>query len=89
MFQPQTGYYQDIVAMATTIFEWLLLRHPFVDGDKREALFAIDVFLRLNALQISVSLNPTHVFLTGLLERNQCSFENLEPCVRAAIRKTW
>jgi death-on-curing protein len=87
LFRPQTGYYADMVAMATALFESLLLNHPFVDGNKRVAFFATDVFLRLNGWRFSVSPEPAHSFLIGLLERNECSFDNLEPWVRESIQK--
>ncbi len=87
LFRPQTGYYADMVAMATALFESLLLNHPFVDGNKRVAFFATDVFLRLNGWRFSVSPEPAHTFLIGLLERNECGFDNLEPWVRESIQK--
>jgi death-on-curing protein len=87
LFRPQTGYYGDMVAMATALFESLLLNHPFVDGNKRAAFFATDVFLRLNGWRFSVSPEPAHTFLISLLERNECSFENLEPWIRESIKK--
>lgn len=46
LFRPQTGYYGDIVEMAAAMFESLLMNHPFVDGNKRVAFFATDVFAR-------------------------------------------
>ena len=87
LFRPQTGYYEDIVTMATALFESLLLNHPFIDGNKRVAFFATDVFLRLNGWKFSVSPEPAHTFLIILLERNECSFDNLEPWVRESIKK--
>ena len=87
LFRPQTGYYGDMAAMATALFESLILNHPFIDGNKRVAFFATDVFLRLNGWRFSVSSEPAHVFLIGHLERNECSFDNLEPWIRKSITK--
>jgi death-on-curing protein len=87
LFRPQTGYYEDLVTMATALFESLLLNPPFIDGNKRVAFFATDVFLRLNGWKFSVLPEPAHAFLIGLLERNECSFDNLEPWVRESIKK--
>ena len=87
LFRPQTGYYVDMVAMATALFESLLLNHPFVDGNKRVAFFATDVFLRLNGWKFSVSPEPAYAFLIGLLERNECNFDNLEPWIGESIKK--
>ena len=87
LFRPQTGYYQDLASMATALFESLILNHPFIDGNKRVAFFATDVFLRLNGWRFSVSSVPAHDFLVGLLERNEFSFDNLDPWVRGSIKK--
>ena len=47
LFRPQTGYYEDIVAEAAALLESLAINYPFVDGNKRIAFAAADVFLRL------------------------------------------
>lgn len=48
VFRPQCGYYGDIVEEAAALLESLLINHPFVDGNKRVAFAACDVFLRIN-----------------------------------------
>ena len=55
MFRPRTGYYADIVEEAAALFESLAMNHPFVDGNKRVAFAATDVFLRLNGYRIERS----------------------------------
>ena len=85
LFRPQTGYYRDIAEMAAALFESLLMNHPFVDGNKRVAFFAVDVFLRLNGLKLEVEPEPAHAFLIGLLENNQCDFDRLLPWLRNAM----
>lgn len=47
-FRPQCGYYEDIIAEAAALVESILTCHPFVDGNKRVAFAACDVFLRIN-----------------------------------------
>jgi len=47
LYRPQTGYYKDIVAEAAALMESLAIHHPFVDGNKRIAFAATDVFLRI------------------------------------------
>ena len=87
LFRPCTGYYQDIAEMATALFESLLMNHPFVDGNKRVAFFATDVFLRLNGWKLAVEANAAHDFIVGLLERNECDFERLLPWVRQSLKR--
>ena len=48
VFRPQCGYYADITEEAAALLESLLINHPFVDGNKRVAFAACDVFLRMN-----------------------------------------
>ena len=55
LYRPRSGYYNDVAEMATALFESLLMNHPFVDGNKRLAFFATDVFLRLNGWRLDVA----------------------------------
>ena len=67
LFRPQTGYYEDLAEMSAALFESLIMNHPFVDGKKRVAFFATDVFLRLNGHKLEVAASEAHPFLIGLL----------------------
>lgn len=82
LFRPRTGYYDDLAEMATALFESLLMNHPFVDGNKRVAFFASDVFLRLNGWKLEVEADSAHGFLIGLLDRGECDFARLLPWLR-------
>ena len=82
LFRPQTGYYDDLPSMAAAMFESLLLNHAFVDGNKRVAFFATDVFLRLNGWKIQVDNVEGHQFLIGNLEAGSCDYETLRVWIR-------
>jgi death-on-curing protein len=86
LFRPRTGYYRDLTEMAAALFESLLMNHPFVDGNKRVAFFATDVFLRLNGSKLAVAPDAAHRFLVGLLESRRCDFDHLLPWIRRAVR---
>jgi death-on-curing protein len=58
------------------------MNHPFVDGNKRVAFFATDVFLRLNGYKLNVDAKKAHRFLIGLLENDCCTFDRLLPWIR-------
>jgi death-on-curing protein len=58
------------------------MNHPFVDGNKRVAFFATDVFLRLNGFKLQVDAHEAHRFLIGLLENNRCELRHLLPWIR-------
>ena len=51
-YRPQSGYYADVVEEACALLESLLINHPFVDGNKRVAFAACDVFLQTNGYHI-------------------------------------
>lgn len=85
LFRPQTGYYRDLPEMAAALFESLLMNHPFVDGNKRVAFFATDVFLRLNGWRLQVQADDAHQFLIGLLERQEADFAHLLSWIRAHL----
>jgi len=87
LFRPRTGYYRDLAEMGAALFESLLMNHPFVDGNKRVAFFATDVFLRLNGSKLAVSPNAAHRFLMGLLEAGNCDFDRLLPWIRRSTRE--
>ncbi|MGD8642760.1 MAG: type II toxin-antitoxin system death-on-curing family toxin [Chromatiales bacterium] len=82
LYRPQTGYYEDLAQMAAALFESLIMNHPFVDGNKRVAFFATDVFLRLNGYKLNVDAKKAHRFLIGLLENDCCTFDRLLPWIR-------
>ena len=46
-----TSPYADLVEMAAAYLFYLCRNHPFIDGNKRTALGACLVFLRLNGLE--------------------------------------
>jgi death-on-curing protein len=87
LFRPQTGYYEDLAEMGTALFESLIINHPFIDGNKRVSFFATDVFFRLNGYKLEVVTTEAHPFLIGLLEKGECSYENLLPWIRHSIIK--
>jgi len=85
LYRPQTGYYADLAEMAAALFESLIMNHPFVDGNKRVAFFATDVFLRLNGYKLKVDAKKAHRFLIGLLENDNCSYDVLLPWIRRHV----
>ncbi len=71
--------------MAAALFESLLMNHPFIDGNKRVAFFATDVFLRLNGWRMKVDPKEAHAALIGLLEQGVCDFDHLLPWIRRSL----
>lgn len=81
LFRPQTGYYDDLAQMAAALFESMIINHPFVDGNKRMAFFACDVFLRLNGWKLTVGAKTGHAFIIGSLKKTQLDFDHLLPWI--------
>lgn len=77
LHRPRTGYYRDLTEMAGALFESLLNNHPFVDGNKRVAFFATDVFLRLNGWKLEVNAERAEADLIGMLSRHEATFDHL------------
>ena len=88
LYRPCTGYYQDIAEMAAALFESLIMNHPFVDGNKRIAFFATDVFLRLNGWKLAIEADAAHQFIIDSLETNTCDYAHLLPWVKAMLKRT-
>ena len=55
VFRSQSGYYEDLEQEACALLENLLINHPFVDGNKRTAFAACDIFLRINGAKIQAT----------------------------------
>ena len=66
--QTMDGQYlhRDIIEMAAAYGFHLCQSHPFVDGNKRIALVAIDTFLQLNGLELRAGEKETYVIMLRL-----------------------
>lgn len=82
VFRPQTGYYADIVAEAAALMESLVTNHPFVDGNKRIAFAAVDVFLRINGRRVHRPPMRIHARMMKMLESGTFDIAHLEPWLR-------
>jgi death-on-curing protein len=82
LFRPQTGYYSDIIAEAAALLESLAINHPFVDGNKRIAFAATDVFLRINGWCLKRQPMVIHTEMLKMLEVGTFDIAHLEPWLR-------
>jgi death-on-curing protein len=85
-FRPQTGYYADVVLEACALLESLLSNHPFVDGNKRTAFAACDVFLRINGLRITAGWERLYELMLRWIalasnERFRAMADDLRPLI--------
>ena len=82
LFRPQTGYYDDIIAEAAALLESLAINLPFVDGNKRIAFAAVDVFLRINGWCRKRPSIAIHKEMLQLFEAGTFDIAHLEPWLR-------
>ena len=54
---PRTGHFADTAEMAAALFESPIMNRTCVDGNKRVALFATGVLLRINGYQLKLDAN--------------------------------
>jgi death-on-curing protein len=82
LFRPQTGYYEDIVAEAAALIESLAINHPFVDGNKRIAFAAADVFLRINGWRLQRAPMQICTEMIQMFESGTFDIAHLNPWLR-------
>jgi death-on-curing protein len=87
LFRPQSGYYEDIVQEAAALFESLAMNHPFVDGNKRVAFAAVDVFLRINGWRLQARPMAVHRWMIGHLDKGTFHMAVIEPWLRKHAAK--
>ncbi|MEQ8689284.1 MAG: type II toxin-antitoxin system death-on-curing family toxin [Pseudomonadales bacterium] len=85
LYRPRTGYYDDLVEMAAALFESLLMNHPFVDGNKRVAFFAVDIFLRINEAKVSVDAHVAHAEIISIIEHGEAIKSKLDSFLRKNV----
>lgn len=88
IFRPQTGYYDDPIAEAAALFESLIQNHPFLDGNKRTAVAAADIHLRMNGLELGGDSAKHHQFIVGLMETGQLDWRSIDGWLRRNVEES-
>ena len=83
LFRPQTGYYEDIVAEAAALMESLAINHPFVDGNKRIAFAAADIFLRVNGWHLKRAPIQIYSEMMQMFESGTFDIDHLDAWLRS------
>ncbi|MGA7629690.1 MAG: type II toxin-antitoxin system death-on-curing family toxin [Terriglobales bacterium] len=86
VFRPQTGYYNSIEEEAAALMESLGNNHGFLDGNKRIAFTAADVFLRRNGSYIEIEGADGYAFINGSMERHKFRFAEILEWIRQRIK---
>jgi death-on-curing protein len=88
VYRPQSGYYNDRITEAAALFESLAINHPFVDGNKRIAFAAMDVFLRMNGYKLNTNSQDAYNFIIGMFEEQKLDIENITHWLKTNIVET-
>ena len=88
VFRPQTGYYNCIEEEAAALMESLGNNHGFIDGNKRIAFTATDVFLRRNGFYLEVDGIDGHAFIEGSISRHEFRFAQILVWIRQHLKPT-
>ena len=86
VFRPQTGYYNSLEEEAAALMESLGNNHGFLDGNKRIAFTATDVFLRRNGFFLEVDASDGFAFIVGSMERHDFRFTQILDWIREHAR---
>jgi death on curing protein len=86
VFRPQTGCYNSLKEEAAALMESLGNNHGFLDGNKRIAFTAADVFLRRNGFYIEIEGVDGHAFIYGSMDRHKFRFALILDWIRAHIK---
>lgn len=85
LFRPQSGYYDDLIAEACALLESLAINHPFVDGNKRVAYSAMEIFLLINGMRVDATQQQIYRFMMRLFESNKFELSELEKWFRPRV----
>ncbi|OFZ98533.1 MAG: death-on-curing family protein [Betaproteobacteria bacterium RIFCSPLOWO2_02_FULL_62_17] len=85
LFRPQSGYYEDIVEEACALLESLAVNHPFIDGNKRVAFGAMEVFLLINGWRIDATPQQIYRLMRRLFDANRFELAELDKWFRPRI----
>jgi death on curing protein len=85
LHRPQTGYYDTIIHEAAALVESLVQNHPFIDGNKRVAFAAVDVFLRINGYRITADSADIYNHMVNLFETHSFDMEHLVPWLQKIV----
>jgi death-on-curing protein len=86
VFRPQAGYYNSLEEEAAALMESLGNNHGFLDGNKRIAFAAADVFLRRNGFYVKVEGAAGYDFINGSMERHEFRFPKIVDWIRRNLK---
>jgi len=86
VFRPQIGYYNSLQEEAAPLMESLVSNHGFIEGNKRIAFTAADVFLRRNGYCIDVDGQEAYEFIDASMTKQQFRFPQILDWIREHLK---
>lgn len=84
--RPQSGYYVDLIAEASALWESLSQNHPFLDGNKRLSITLTSAFLSVNGVELTFDDLEAYSFVIDLHDSGTFKREMLEKWLRVHKR---
>ena len=84
--RPQSGYYVDLIAEASALWESLSQNHPFLDGNKRLSITLTSAFLSVNGVELIFDDLEAYTFVIDLYDSGTFKREMLEKWLRVHER---
>lgn len=86
LLRPQMGYYDGLIEEAAALLESLAMNHAFLDGNKRVAFAATEIFLGLNGHFIDCDSEEAYAYFMELFEANSFRFAELAVWLQEHVR---
>lgn len=86
LYRPRSGYYESLFDQAAALFESLVLNHVFLDGNKRIAITAAAVFLKMNGFKLMASADDAEDFVVRRVIRDRISMTEVSEWFRKHSR---
>ena len=84
--RPQSGYYADLIAEASALWESLSQNHPFLDGNKRLSITLTGAFLSVNGVELTFDDLEAYTFMIDLYNSGTFKRQVLEQWLRVHVR---
>ena len=82
LHRPKTGYYKDLIEECAALIESLAINHPFLDGNKRVAFAAGNIFLTINGYSIDSNSDAIYKTWIGFFDSQNFNFKSLDKWLR-------
>lgn len=85
LYRPQSGYYENIIQEAAALMESLAINHPFIDGNKRMAFAAMDVFLKINGYRLNQKAYDIYNEMITMFDNKEFDIEHIESWLKKIV----